>query len=104
MKSKRITRMRIRERRIFVLGFPPSPTSMIPITAPVFASLNKDYLNYPNDFFQQLLRKALPQFPIRPTKVGSDFTEIRQGELSHMPGAAEQSIDRHRPKYPLVNF
>lgn len=49
--------MQIREKRIFVSGFPPSPTSMIPITAPVFASLNKDYLNYPNDFFNNYLEK-----------------------------------------------
>lgn len=67
---------------------------MILITAPISASLNKDYLNYPNDFFQELLRKALLHFPNEANKYRIWFYNMDRMNLATSRG--QQSTDRHR--------
>lgn len=67
---------------------------MILITAPISASLNKDYLNYPNDFFQELLRKALPHFPNEANKNRIWFCNMDR--MNSATSRGQQSTDRHR--------
>lgn len=69
--------MGIREKENVCLEFSSKPTSRILIIAPNFSSLNKDYLNYLNDFFTLgYLEKHCLIFSVRQTKIDSDFATL----------------------------
>lgn len=69
-----------------------NPLSIILITDPIFASLNKDYPNYSNDFVNNCFKKCCLTFPIRQKK--NLFFYI----FTTLTGSLEQSIDRQRPR------